>query len=171
MYHYTDINGFISIIQNREFWLSHIRFINDRKEYLEGRERCNKIKNEIIFEVVSIALEHLKLLESKNVEWAEIFALNCISKTLVDIFPYLKNEGFKNEDECRIVDNLIYDRNDVPLKIYYRERNGLILLYIKYVLLDMNCRPLKKWSIKEIVVGPGLKQKDVIESVKYFLKN
>lgn len=47
IYHYTDVNGFISIIQNRELWLSHIRFLNDRKEYLEGIEICKKIIEEL----------------------------------------------------------------------------------------------------------------------------
>jgi len=48
IYHYTDINGFISIIQNREFWLSHMRFMNDRKEYLEGKELLKKIIDDLL---------------------------------------------------------------------------------------------------------------------------
>lgn len=290
IYHYTDVNGFISIIQNREFWLSHMRFMNDRKEYLEGKELLKKIiddlllnddgtfddllrkvlkildeevlegnwgrssedvfslslshsrdsldmwrgygrnsgiaigldihacmelpgmcmvrkeqyeddlkqcgnkpekmwphnerlllarnvlyddekKEEILLEILNITLEHYKYLKTKKVGWAEESALDCITKTLFDIFPYLKNKGFKNENECRFVENLVYSKGEVPLKVYYRERNGLVLPYIKYVLLDLNCRPLKKWPIKEIVIGPGLKQNDVVESVRFFLKH
>lgn len=37
-------------------------------------------------------------------------------------------------------------------------------------MLDRNCCPIKEWPTKEIVVGPGLKQKDSVESVKYFLE-
>ena len=50
VYHYTDMNGFISIMQNKELWLTHIRFMNDRKEYLEGRELCK--------DVFSLSLSH-----------------------------------------------------------------------------------------------------------------
>lgn len=289
VYHYTDMSGFISIIQNRELWLSHIRFMNDRKEYLDGRELCEEVINELITskyskhaeflntvlknleneistgyfarsskdvfslslthcrdsldmwrgygqssgiaigfdgnasmqlpgfammrkeqyedelikhennpermrpkdeilllatnilyaeekkktvlcDMLDVVVEHLELLQSRNVKWAEESAIDCATSALFDIFPYLKNEGFRNENECRIVENFTYSHNDVPLKIYYRERNGLILPYIKYVMLDRNCRPLKEWPIKEIVVGPGLKQKDAVESVKYFLE-
>ena len=289
VYHYTDMNGFISIIQNRELWLSHIRFMNDRKEYLDGRELCKEVINElttnkhsmheeflnivlknleneistgffarsskdvfslslsrsrdsldmwrgygqssgiaigfegkasmqlpgfammrkeqyeeelkkhennpekmvpryerlllatnilyeeekkkmVLYDILDVVVEHLEYLQSRNVKWAEDSALDCATSMLFDIFPYFKNKGFRNEDECRIVENFTYSQNDVPLKIYYRERNGLILPYIKYVMLDRNCRPLKEWPIKEIVVGPGLKQKDSVESVKYFLE-
>ncbi len=43
IYHYTDVSGFLSIITNQEFWLSHIQFMNDRREYIEGKEKCKKI--------------------------------------------------------------------------------------------------------------------------------
>ena len=38
VYHYTDISGFISIMQKRELWASHIAFMNDKSEYLHGKE-------------------------------------------------------------------------------------------------------------------------------------
>ena len=38
VYHYTDIGGFISIMQNRELWASHIYFMNDKSEYHHGKE-------------------------------------------------------------------------------------------------------------------------------------
>lgn len=38
VYHYTDINGFISIMQNQELWASHIAFMNDKSEYLHGKD-------------------------------------------------------------------------------------------------------------------------------------
>ena len=42
--------------------------------------------------------------------------------------------------------------------------------YIKLKILDCNCRPLKSFPIREIIVGPGLRQQKTIESVKYFLE-
>lgn len=38
VYHYTDISGFISIMENHELWASHIAFMNDKSEYLHGKE-------------------------------------------------------------------------------------------------------------------------------------
>lgn len=285
VYHYTDVNGFISIIQNKEFWLSHIRFMNDREEYLEGYGRCNKIieklkvgresheidflnkvmnklncerssgfftrsskdvfslslstkrdsldlwrgygrnsgisigfdkqtstelvlirkeyyesvkekhksdsrkktlpnsklfvannviyeddvKDKILLSILEISLERLNFLRDKKDETAEISAMTYATDVLFEIIPYMKNKGFENEAECRIVENSISDTQK-PIEIFYRERNGIILPYIKYVLVDRNYKTLKNLPIKEIVVGPGLNQKDVIESVKYFLE-
>ena len=45
-----------------------------------------------------------------------------------------------------------------------------MLLYVKYKLMDLNCRPLMEIPICEIIVGPGLKQNKVVDSVKYFLE-
>ena len=100
----------------------------------------------------------------------EDLPLDCVTSVLFDIFPYIKNYGFVNEAECRIIENFDYSGNVIPLEVHYRERNGIVLPYIKYVLLDRNCRPLKQWPIKEIVIGPGLRQNDVAESIIYFLE-
>ncbi|MDF2503056.1 DUF2971 domain-containing protein [Clostridium sp.] len=288
LYHYTDISGFLSIIANQEFWLSNIQFMNDRLEYLEGKNRCKKIIgkmqhlyseqekelletilkcldddfsagiysrsskdvfslsfsrnrdsldmwrgygnrsgiaigfdmnqcfnspgfammrkeqyeyelnnngnhpeqmtaeterrlyarnivynekviDEIITEVIKIGLDHLSYKSKTSPDIAMISAVHCITDTLFDLFPFLKNSGFKNEEECRIIENYVTFNNNIPLKVYYRERNGIALPFIKYVLLDENCRPLKQWPISEIVIGPGLRQQDLAKSIKYFL--
>ena len=54
--------------------------------------------------------------------------------------------------------------------VHYRERNGIILPYIKYKMVDRNCRSLHEMPIDKIVVGPGLNQEKTVESVKYFLE-
>ena len=38
LYHYTDANAFLGIIQNHEMWASCIRFMNDYKEYTIAKE-------------------------------------------------------------------------------------------------------------------------------------
>ena len=38
LYHYTDAGGFLGIVNNRCFWATHIRFLNDSKEFLHARE-------------------------------------------------------------------------------------------------------------------------------------
>ena len=49
VYHYTDISGFISILQKQELWASHISFLNDISEYVHGKEMFRKcIKKKII---------------------------------------------------------------------------------------------------------------------------
>lgn len=68
------MNGFISIIQNKEFWLSHIRFMNDREEYLEGYDRCKSI------------IEKLKL-------GREVHEINFLNKVM-DKLNSEKSSGF-----------------------------------------------------------------------------
>lgn len=46
LYHYTDLNGMVGIVTNKSFWASHIKYMNDSKEYLHGINICNKIINE-----------------------------------------------------------------------------------------------------------------------------
>jgi len=43
VYHYTDITGFRGIIQNQEFWMSNINFMNDKEEFLNGIIICREI--------------------------------------------------------------------------------------------------------------------------------
>ena len=42
-YHYTDINGFMGIMQNKELWATSTRFLNDKNEYIEGLLLAQKI--------------------------------------------------------------------------------------------------------------------------------
>ena len=37
LYHYTCIDAFISIMQNRNFWISNIRYMNDSQEFINGK--------------------------------------------------------------------------------------------------------------------------------------
>lgn len=36
LYHYTNGEALINILENDEFWLTHVKFLNDRNEYYEG---------------------------------------------------------------------------------------------------------------------------------------
>ena len=38
LYHYTDLNALIGIVQNKELWMSNLWFLNDKNEYCEGLE-------------------------------------------------------------------------------------------------------------------------------------
>ncbi|MFZ8199805.1 DUF2971 domain-containing protein [Alteromonas portus] len=42
MFHYTDANALLSIIQNQELWLTDVRYMNDSQEYIYGLSRLLK---------------------------------------------------------------------------------------------------------------------------------
>ncbi len=43
IYHYTDTNAFLGIMQNKEMWASHIKFMNDTSEGFVGYNHLCKI--------------------------------------------------------------------------------------------------------------------------------
>lgn len=45
-YHYTSIEGFMSILQNRDFWISNIHFMNDSQEFENGKKICQSMVRE-----------------------------------------------------------------------------------------------------------------------------
>lgn len=293
VYHYTDIAGFKSIIEKQELWASHISFMNDRLEFLHGKELFKKHlnrnmnvdsdfqktllqnvidriddeksgwlmphsskdvfslsfsyerdslemwrgygresgiaigfdwerinnpslndgdqgmrliriedydelknqyqneseirpKNEIIFIPVPVVYDDyikdnlvddtIKMVidyYNKRAVRTKDGDISVASDTLLDLIflinPLLKHRGFKGECECRFVENYVEKAKD-NYQIKFRNRGGIILPYIKYKMVDVNCRPIKRWPIHEIVIGPGLNQSKVIQSVKYFLE-
>lgn len=46
LYHYTCIDAFMSIMKNRDFWISNIRFMNDSQEFVNGRDIFIKVIQE-----------------------------------------------------------------------------------------------------------------------------
>jgi len=71
LYHYTDQNGFLSIIKNKNLWASQIQFLNDKNEYSLALSIASKLLNEKIKEDPSnllmlkrflLSLEHIKLI-------------------------------------------------------------------------------------------------------------
>lgn len=290
VYHYTDVTGFISIMTKQELWASHIAFMNDRSEYLHGKElfrkkliekmdsvqeveqkilqnaldsldkemsdsimptsgkdvfsvsftynrdslemwrgygkesgiaigfdwvKCNSLpgmclireeqyeallekydnkpeevcaeknrhffpqavfykdekKNELAEKVINKALDYFRNINNDS-EKPEL-AINTVSQFLSDLIfkinPFFKHIGFEGEKECRFVDNYTTFEKGQD-QVLFRKRGGIILPYVKYKMMDLDCRPLKQIPIKEIVVGPGLKQQRAVDSVKYFLE-
>ena len=289
VYHYTDIGGFIGIMKNKELWASHIAFMNDRSEYIHGKELFrkkltkklgdvkdgeqtvlqnvlssldNEASSDSIFpttgkDVFSVSFTYSrdslemwrgygketgiaigfdwskchsvpgmclirkevyqKLLEKYDAKPEQVrpggsllffpvpvmyeddkkdalvdraieLGLNCFKKQadisestailsasefLSDLIfklnPLLKHYGFKGEEECRFVDNFMANHKE-EYHIHYRNRGGIILPYVVYKMMDLTCKPLEELPICEIVVGPGLKQEKVVDSIKYFLE-
>ena len=48
LYHYTTLDAFLNIMNKRELWVSNIRYMNDSKEFENGREICKLLINERI---------------------------------------------------------------------------------------------------------------------------
>lgn len=50
LYHYTSQQGLLGILDQRQIWASHIRYLNDTKEYFAGRsfiERISSVMSEL----------------------------------------------------------------------------------------------------------------------------
>ena len=82
LYHYTDLNGFIGILQNQSLFASNIGFVNDTQELLYGKnfiiDAFSKLKESLsdlikpeLSERVSTNLDYMGLPE---------FFITCFSK-------------------------------------------------------------------------------------------
>jgi hypothetical protein len=43
LYHYTNLEGLFGIIESNGFWATHIKYLNDSKEFLHGLELCHEV--------------------------------------------------------------------------------------------------------------------------------
>jgi len=88
-YHYTDINGLISILSYKELWLSRIDFMNDKTE---GEIVFDKIINSIDDSNIQNKIEHLfNLCRNINRTFATSFTKN--GNQLSQWRGYCPNEG------------------------------------------------------------------------------
>ncbi|MBK2048980.1 hypothetical protein IB655_03725, partial [Francisella noatunensis] len=39
LYHYTDVNAFKSIVENKSLWMSSPKYLNDSKEFIDGKNK------------------------------------------------------------------------------------------------------------------------------------
>lgn len=285
-YHYTDINGFMGIMQNKELWATNTKFLNDKHECIECLRLGQEITKEfseactdnskqylrhfyniiqdridqgsdqdiysisfckegdllsqwrgygkkggisIGFNLVNGTMEHEgqkvstcynfvdkyyyesvseKKRKEDNFHWSDgEFMIHLwkiiydrseqkkILNDLIDIgiqavrqgilawmhedelvknimhsmeclLPIFKNDGFEEEKEVRYI-----WRDDGSRKIYFREKNGIIIPYIRCMIRDCDCKDLEIFPISDIVIGPQVNQKEVINGVKMFLKH
>ncbi len=289
VYHYTDISGFISIMQNQELWASHIAFMNDKSEYLHGKElfqrqlkgkissvpgregeflrqviksldneladgfftasskdvfslsfshasdslemwrgygknsgiaigfshtKCGSLpgmclirkemydrllaeyngrkndvrpkyeqgfipwtvlyddekKRELVDSTIDLGLDCFRNQSKSNRKQGMIVGIQFLLDMIFYLIPFFKHRGFAGEEECRIVEHFVKAEGDHGYNIQFHERGGIVLPYIRYKMMDKYCRPLAQMPVHEIVVGPGVKQNKVIESVRYFLE-
>ena len=278
-YHYTDLNGFFNILQNRELWISNVNYLNDRQELQDGITACiGVIQDFLAQELDSRRKEFLYHLLSRiekgesdgswAVSQADVFAMSFCAGS--DLLTQLREYGVRGgiaigfniyqlQNECRlaivpnhrpqengpprseeldipVLQKVVYDdlakteiirhilsfgfemldHNDTPAAfhkicaefsdvllryvplfknqsffseqemryvytrsaaggrdrtVHFRPRNGLILPFLKFRLLDREGHPLDTLPIQHIIVGPCPQQKDLEDSIKYYLRN
>lgn len=80
LYHYTNLNGMLGIIETLGFWATHIKYMNDSKEYLHGLSLCNKIIENYSKNGTSDQVKFLnKVSECLNDEDSENFVISLCS--------------------------------------------------------------------------------------------
>ncbi|MDC7243782.1 MAG: DUF2971 domain-containing protein [Sphaerochaetaceae bacterium] len=75
LYHYTNSDALINIVENSEFWLTHIQYFNDKKEYHDGVDlilktltsRKDELGSELFKSLKNIFLGNQWLNKSMNV--------------------------------------------------------------------------------------------------------
>lgn len=87
-----------------------------------------------------------------------------VSDVIEYCLPIIKNKGFHEEKEIRYI-----WRDNGSRKIYFRERNNILLPYLRCMIRDLNCRELQELPIEDIVIGPQENLDTVFESIKCFL--
>lgn len=64
LYHYTDLNGLIGIIESQCLWATNINFLNDKKELIYAvdlvKDVAKSISNEQNKEIVDLVIEHIE---------------------------------------------------------------------------------------------------------------
>lgn len=90
LYHYTGIDGFMSILQNRDFWISNIRFMNDAQEFKNGCEICKQILQDRIAGFG----QNLRDLEKKHKAYYEGLLKICDGHKSGGIFPIISMDIF-----------------------------------------------------------------------------
>ena len=131
----------------------------------------DSVKRNIIQDIIAVGSKHISFRQNAHDQYPCIYleqAVSGVSSYLYRLFPLLKDNGFSEEQELRYVEQLTKNSNT---HVDFRERNGILLPYVKFKWLDVNCQPLERLPIVDIIVGPTTQQMLLIDSVKYFLKN
>lgn len=124
LYHYTTLDGFMGILNARDFWVSNIRFLNDKMEFENGKRLCikyleEKIKNESdcseYFDLVLESCKRKQEIGFKKINSDDIFSLSfCKSGDALTLWQvYGKNGisiGFQNDISS--VDNIVFVNED-----------------------------------------------------------
>lgn len=204
LYHYTSVEVFRKILENRKFWISNANFMNDEQEIMNGIELCRKVilrkKSEMRHPsagrvagraeydagqeaYLDALLESCDRRESAglfNIHSENIFAVSfcssgdiltqwqeSVSDALYQFFPAMKSRYFNHERESRFI---YYVEEENQAEVAFREKQGIILPYVRMQIVNAEGQPHQELPIDDIVISPGPRIEYVEKSVKYFLR-
>jgi len=130
IYHYTNCEGVISIIQNNEFWLSNVEYVNDKLENDYSLQVvCNAInKSSLDNGFKKEFIKKFRLTKTKSANTIFILSLTHDHDSLNLWNNYSKNEGYNIGIN---VEDFIYGLSNH--KIGYRINDNLDKRYIPAV--------------------------------------
>ena len=146
------------------------------KELLEGLNQISAFHiafGKVIYDnpeeyVQGIVGDNIKKLEYKSVGHVALE----LSENYRMQFPFVKNPGFKEENEWRVVvcsgighHNIPGSNNIIFSKIKYRAANNKLIPYI-----EMNFEKIKQSIIKEVLIGPKseVEVEDIVNLLSYY---
>lgn len=94
----------------------------------------------------------------------EDLVADVVSEVIRYVIPLFKNSSFFAEKEYRWAYRS-YDNNEVC----FRERNGMLLPFVKINKVDIDFNKAK-FDIDKIIIGPQKRQQEVCDGVKYYLE-
>jgi hypothetical protein len=148
LYHYTNLDGFLGIINSHGFWASHIKFMNDSNEYLHGLKQVEYVFEEfqkdssLNLEQIQFLINVKNFLNNSN---SNLFVVSfCPDGDLLSQWrgygggQYGISIGFNKLDFHKLTNNLDEDNKPIPLKVIYNEENQkAIITEILKIGLDL----------------------------------
>lgn len=143
---------------------------DEKKEYLYYCQKCDgkkgakvkKFETKPVFYLTQVGMpeeEYEQIGKQVQEQFSDIYNENMeMVSTWKILAPFIKNYGFKQEEEVRAV--FLSSQNE--LQIEYRNDRGVLKPY-----LDIEMK--NGWPISEIMVGPGRNQNQVFQSICHFL--
>ncbi|NIJ46653.1 hypothetical protein FHR24_003148 [Wenyingzhuangia heitensis] len=142
IYHYTDLNGLVSILENQQLYCTNIKFLNDKKEYNHGIELLLKI-----IESIEIKKENKEIFDFIKTNINRIYEndkyVTCFSKNgdLLSQWRAYANQGkgvalgFKSINIDESIAQYVS-----PLNITYNEeyQTGIISEFITLIISYFN---------------------------------
>ena len=118
LYHYTDINALISIVQNKKIWLSSAENLNDKKEITWAWDKFDGLYKKILsdqFIENEVDLYIRKFIEIRDFKFY-ICSLSLVSDKLSQWLAYANNgRGISIGFDAPLVNQLI--GNDVSIRL------------------------------------------------------
>ena len=173
IYHYTNIDGFMSILKNRDFWISNIRYMNDSQEFENGKnifkniyknkiQSANTLEKKFFEELIEIC-EKDSSIGSFKIRNKDIFAMSfCSDGDLLTQWQIYGNGGvaigFDNPpkdpfDTITFMDEDQYEQEIIktpPENMYPHDE---LRLFPRKIIYDDE----KKGKIFDSIVNIGLK--------------